>query len=72
MLGRWHNVEKLLVDRLVLAAGVDPLHPGVVPVRVELLTRHVHRAMFQRKDGAVLAEAHLQRAERRILLKETS
>lgn len=60
MLPLGHHIKVLLVDRLVLAARIDALDPRVLPVGVDFLARHIHFAVFEREQRAVLAEAHVQ------------
>lgn len=54
-----HNVKVFLVDGLILSAGVNPLDPGVVPVRIDFLTGHIDLAVFQSEQRTVLAETHV-------------
>lgn len=59
------DIEEFLVNRLTLAASVEPLHPRVLPIRIEFLAGDDHFARLQCEQRAVLAETNLKNGTNR-------
>lgn len=72
MLRCWYHVEELLVNSLSLPAGIAPLHPGVIPVWVNLFTGNIHLAVLHCEQGAVFTEANLRRTSELMLFTENT
>jgi len=55
-----YNIKELLIDGLVLTAGVVPLNPAVVPVGVDWLAGDINLAVLHGEQGSIAPKSHLQ------------
>jgi len=56
-----YNIKELLIDGLVLTAGVVSLNPAVVPVGVDWLAGDINLAVLHGEKGSIAAKAHLSK-----------
>lgn len=59
-----NNIEKLLINSLILSASVVSLHPGMIPVGIQWFTTNDNSAVFHGKQCAIASETNLSKGRR--------
>lgn len=54
-----NNIEKFLINSLILSTGIVALNPGVIPVWFNGLAANNNPAVFHGEQCAVASEANL-------------